>query len=139
MHPPSIAAYIAHDHCRLDDLLDDVDDLVSDRRFEAALEPLTQFMEGFSRHAEYEERIVFTLYERLGEAEATTVEALKNDHSEIVALVMRLMEALRSERLPAFIDTFDQLSERLRRHALHEEDVIYPRLEGALGQMASAT
>lgn len=139
MRPPSISSSIAHDHCQLDDLLDDVDDLVSDRRFEEAQEPLQRFKEGFTRHAEYEERIVFKLYERLGEAEAATVEALKLDHLEIAALVRRIEEALHQCVLSAFIDAFDRLSDRLRRHALHEEDVIYPRLEGALGQLASVS
>lgn len=132
-----LTSYIAHDHRYLDDLLEAVDDLVSERRLEAAARPLAEFHLALTRHLEFEEQVVYSLFERLGEREAELVKTLRVEHVVIQGLVAELSDALRDGLLGVFSRVFDTLMDLLNAHDRVEEDEIYPRLENALAALTS--
>jgi regulator of cell morphogenesis and NO signaling len=131
--PPehAVTGFIGWDQRRLDDMLDDLDELASGDRFEQALGRYRDFRCGLRRHMELEEKVLFPLFARLtGDVEL--VRTMHAEHVLICAFADEVGDSLAARDLHRFVEAFEQLQEVLDAHDLREEREIYPRLDRAI-------
>ena len=129
MRAPSINEFLTEDHDRLDDLLESFQawkakDIAKARDF------LMQFTLGLRRHLQWEEAILFPLFEqKTGQTGLTNT--LRAEHEEIREWLAALGKKV--EQNDADSDDEDKmLVEELGGHNAREEYALYPELDRLL-------
>lgn len=131
-----VSELIGWDQRRLDDVLDDVDEMASESAFEIALDRYEDFLCGLRHHMSMEERLLFPLYEELT-GDPDLIPIMHSEHVLIRLLADEVREALREEDLGAFAESIEQLHVVMDAHDQREEEIIYPRIDKALGRGAA--
>jgi hemerythrin-like domain-containing protein len=135
----SITHFVASDRRRMDDLLEEVDDLVSERAYADARDCFAEFLEDFARHLQMEERLLFPLYAGLGETQRAQIDRLSSEHAALRSLTLRISRAIVQEDARAFVDGYEELLELSQAHERFEEETVYPGLDATVRAQAAST
>lgn len=130
----SVSELIGWDQRRLDDILDDVDELAETGDFTGALRRYEDFRAGLKHHIAMEEQILFPLYQKLSLDTEAALAAMYSEHVLIRTLVERVAEALQTGDLPSFARIIENLYAVMDVHDQKEEDVVFPRLDAELAR-----
>lgn len=132
MEPFSIRTYFQQDHTELDDLLVQFQTLKRSD-YAAAKSRFVAFKFGLQRHIVWEEELLFPAWERAtGQTESGPTAVMRREHRQIADA----LEALHRKVQAA--DPESDAEERallalLSSHNQKEERVLYPALDGTLG------
>lgn len=130
----SVSELIGWDQRRLDDILDDVNELAETGDFTGALRHFEDFRAGLEHHIAMEEQVLFPLYQKLSLDTEAAMAAMYSEHVLIRTLVEQVAEALRTGDLPSFARVIENLYAVMDVHDQKEEDVVFPRLDAELAR-----
>ncbi len=137
MSEAAVQTSFAHDHDRLDELLETYRRL---KRvdFDQAKQAFREFKFGLQRHIIWEETILFPLFEeKTGMADRGPTVVMRVEHREIGRRLEALHDKVR-RRDPDSDREVELLVEALHAHNQKEETVLYPTLDGLLAPEESA-
>jgi hemerythrin-like domain-containing protein len=120
----SAPIHLADEHRALEVLCDDLVNRAESgewRECDAVWDDFTRRLEA---HLELEEKELFPRFADLGPEQAKTVAALAAEHDELRSTVLRLGLAVQEQLLR--LSDVQELVEKLRGHAAHENQVFYP-------------
>lgn len=128
MKTQSIASFFAKDHDRLDKLFSEWQ-AQKGSDFPAAKKAFREFLMGLRRHIDWEEKILFPVFDRnTGFSGQGPTAVMREEHREIKRVLENMHEFVRggdihTDRLEA------ALSVVLKEHNMKEENVLYPALD----------
>jgi regulator of cell morphogenesis and NO signaling len=134
----SAARELAHDHARLDEILDDVRSMLADGELERAEYVFRDLHEGLLRHIRVEDTLLFPLLEKHPMLQPAA-QVMRQEHRRIEGILAALEDALAEERAAEAKASLDRLADVLASHNHKEERVLYPRVDRLLdaGQRAA--
>jgi len=130
MKDTSIVDYYEHDHDRLDALFTQYR---QEKRsaFDRAAACLRAFTTGLLRHIDWEEQILFPLFEaRTGMARGPTA-VMRMEHQQVKAFLAEINARVEA-RNPDTDEDDGQLLELLKVHNQKEENILYPAIDRLL-------
>jgi iron-sulfur cluster repair protein YtfE (RIC family) len=128
MNATTVQAPFAHDHDRLDELLETYRRLKRSD-FARAKEAFREFKTGLQRHILWEERILFPLFEaKTGMHDQGPTFVMRAEHREIGARLEALHDKVRAHDVDS--DREEQaLFQALFQHNQKEENMLYPMID----------
>jgi hemerythrin-like domain-containing protein len=130
----TISNYLAWDHHRLDGMLGGVTGLVDDGDLEEAARQFAEYEQALQRHIRVEEEILFPLFaRRTGMSEGPT-RVMISEHAVIREAIDMMRVALERGRGGDYYDGKELLDNTMPEHAVKEERILYPAIDGALSQ-----
>ena len=125
----SVSSFFEEDHDRLDALFTRFLTLKCEEPGEA-IELLRKFTDGLLRHIEWEEQILFPLFEaNVGHSGGPT-EVMRLEHSQIKQLLERIRQDITSGTDSAEYE--QRLLSVLGEHNWKEENILYPAMDNQL-------
>src|SRR5690348_10381703 len=118
----------AHDHDRLDQLLEDY---VSKKTADGdrAVECFREFKDGLERHMTWEEELLFPLWEtKTGMRDSGPTVVMRREHQQIREFLTRMEAALSTGTMPT-ADDDTGLAGVVAAHNAKEEMVLYPMID----------
>lgn len=127
-----ISGFLLDDHRRLDGLLDEFQQLLTQEVILAG-DTFSRFVRGLEQHLEWEEQLVFPLFEqRWGMTGVGPTAVMRTEHRCFKVLVDRIQDRL---RVGSDLDGLDkQLYEALTAHNRKEEKLLYSWIDGFLSE-----
>lgn len=130
----TVTELLEGDHDRLDGILDSVRTLVAAGSFGEARERFAEFTCGLRRHIDFEEQILFPVFEKAtGMFEAGPTSVMRGEHVEIRDLLDAVAATLPDADSARAGDAIERLVDSLGTHNLKEERVLYPMADHAAG------
>jgi regulator of cell morphogenesis and NO signaling len=128
----TIGGFLLDDHRRLDRLIGEFQQLVAQEVVSAG-DTFSRFVRGLERHLEWEEQLVFPLFEqRWGMTSVGPTAVMRTEHRCFKVLIDHIQDRLRAE---STLDGLDkQLYEALNAHNRKEEKLLYPWIDGFLSE-----
>jgi iron-sulfur cluster repair protein YtfE (RIC family) len=133
-----LSRYLRADHRYCDGLVDLIEPLAVNGKWDEARQALAAFLRAQEQHIEREERVLFPAMEQAHGAPLGPVRMMRAEHEDMRALLVRTAAAV-SRRDPAELAAVMQtLRMVLQQHCLKEESVLYPMADVLLaGQDAN--
>lgn len=127
-----ISSFLLDDHQRLDGLFSEFQRQVRQERVSAG-ETFSRFVGGLERHLEWEEDLLFPLFEqRSGMTGVGPTAVMRAEHRCFKVLIDRVQDRL---NVGSSLDGLDkQLLDTLTAHNLKEEKLLYPWIDGFLSE-----
>jgi hemerythrin-like domain-containing protein len=132
----SIGEAFAHDHRRLEHVLEASVGHVNAARWSAAADAFATFRRGIERHMEVEERVLFPAVEDGAETPLTAI--LRKGHRDLRVFFDELEDALKSHDADEYCCIAASIQALLKRHDDKEEAELYPAAQARLGANAAA-
>jgi regulator of cell morphogenesis and NO signaling len=122
---PAVSEFYEHDHEELDESFHAYRRLKHDD-FEEAREHFERFYEGLMTHIEWEEEILFPVFEeKMGEGLTGT---MRQEHDQIQEVLGTLRDTINEGEVPED-RTDEKLLKFLNPHNESEESVVYPAID----------
>jgi iron-sulfur cluster repair protein YtfE (RIC family) len=130
-----ISRFLLDDHRRLDGLFSEFQRQVP-QKIVSAGEAFSRFVCGLERHFEWEEDLLFPLFEqRSGMTGVGPTAVMRSKHRCFKVLIDRIQDRLRAG---VGLDGLDkQLLDTLTAHNIKEEKLLYPWIDGFLSEPES--
>ena len=125
----SLAQILREEHGQIDKWFEFVVEEAGREDWHACYEAWHPFVSLVERHLQFEERYLFPALIEAEPGRAQAVEALTAEHEELRAEILRL--SIDIELKVRNTDQVQGIVNKLRRHAEHEEEVLYPWIERA--------
>lgn len=128
----TISGFLLDDHRGLDGLFGEFQELVAQEVVSAA-DTFSRFVCGLERHLEWEEQLVFPLFEQhWGMTSVGPTAVMRTEHRCFKVLIDRIQDRLRAG---SDLDGLDkQLYEALTAHNQQEEKLLYSWIDGFLSE-----
>ncbi|MDF0642473.1 MAG: hemerythrin domain-containing protein [Nitrospira sp.] len=125
----TISSYFEDDHDRLDELFKSFQTLKRSN-FDKAKDAFTQFRFGLQRHIEWEEELLFPLWEeKTGMYESGPTVVMRTEHRRIAEQLEAIHDKVEAQNSDS--DAEEQaLLGLLAAHNMKEERVLYPSIDG---------
>lgn len=121
----SISQFYEHDHDELDEMFNEYRRLKHDD-FKGARDHFNRFYEGLMTHIDWEEDILFPLFEeKIGMGLTGT---MRREHEQIQDVLVVIRELIKKDEVPTD-ETDEELLKFLGPHNESEESVVYPAID----------
>ncbi len=125
----SILSLMIKDHCKIEDLINDLDEK-NKGSFEEMKKAFTKFEWELEKHIFTEEKAIFTDYSPKDVSQGyKMLPELTEQHNYIVNTLNNWREAVRKKKMLSDVYSFKEF---LIKHREFEEEKVYPKLEEAL-------
>jgi iron-sulfur cluster repair protein YtfE (RIC family) len=125
-----ITKYFSADHDRLDTILEVSEKAMTDRNGKA-LNYFHTFRNGLKKHIEWEEDILFPLFEKkFNIFNMGPTQVMRLEHQKIVNIMTQIETVLSEQQVDS--DLFLELKKTLQTHNLKEENILYPAIDEQL-------
>lgn len=122
----TIYSYLTKDHERLDDLLENFIVQLQDGKL--AFDIFEQFNSGLKRHIQWEEELLFPLFENYtGSVNSGPTAVMRNEHIDIISLINTIADKQNNQITISNATT--QLKTLLANHNFKEERILYPLMD----------
>lgn len=122
----SITEYLTDEHRECDELYAKVERLVSEERWQEAVEAFGEFRDETLRHFQKEEDVLFPEFEgRTGIVMGPT-QVMRMEHAQARELISRMGEALEKKDKRAFLSVGETFMILIQQHNMKEEQILYP-------------
>lgn len=130
MKTQSITSFFEADHERLDKLFKDYQ-LLKHSNLTKARAIFSDFAAGLLRHIQWEEEILFPIFEAKSGLEQGPTSVMRFEHEQIKKALHQISDSFNSEQ-PRDESAEGILTEVLVQHNIKEENILYPMLDQML-------
>ncbi len=135
----TINDYMMGDHRLCDGIFERADRAAEAGDFAALEREAADFLRRIATHIEMEERLLFPAFEeRTGMGEGGPTATMKDEHRAMEGLFEQMRDAIATKNAAAYRAASAQVMEILLPHNQKEEQMMYPMLDQAMGDEASA-
>ena len=129
-----LSDYLRADHRYCDGLMDLIEPLASNAKWEEAGQALLAFVGAQERHLEREERVLFPAMEQTHGSPLGPVRMMRVEHEGVRALLAETAAALSRRDQRELAAVMQTLRTVLQEHCLKEESVLYPMADVLLAE-----
>jgi len=120
----TIKEYLTNDHRKCDEVFAAMEEKAGSSLVDAK-ELAEEFVADMERHFQMEERVMFLEFEtKTGMTQGPTA-MMRQEHSQMRALMLQLLEAINDENKDRFFGTSETLMILLQQHNMKEEQMLY--------------
>jgi hemerythrin-like domain-containing protein len=128
-----VNAFLTRQHQRLDHIMADVEFLAARRSYVQAAKRFAEFRWGMENHMAVEERVLLPLFvEKTGDPDGIAA-TIRDEHTRLQGLLDEIGQSLSQWDYARFGRLIDELNTLTQEHHRHEERLLHPMLESALG------
>lgn len=124
--------WLLHDHRRYEDLIRECEQLAAARDWQATERHLHDLVALLKGHFLMEEAVLFPAYEELVDTPKSPTRHLRTEHDQVRQHLAALSQAMRTQDLEGFLDTFMHLKQVMDVHHEKEEELFLPMAGHAL-------
>ena len=132
-----LAAYLAEDHGRCDDLLEQAQQQAVAGRWDEAASSFAVFRQALERHFTMEEEVLFAAVESARGGPIGPTQQMRLEHLDMRDLAQEMADAAARRDIEGFSGAADTMRALMQQHNLKEEHVLYPMAEQILGADAA--
>jgi hemerythrin-like domain-containing protein len=127
-----ILPYMVKDHCKIEDLLDELEEKSKNEDFDELIDVFYEFEWTLEKHVFTEEKAVFTCYNPSDVSEGYKMLPKLTEHHNFILNKLNIWRDNIRKRKP--LNDVYSLKEYLKNHREFEEEEFYPRLDKELSE-----